>query len=440
MEHPTPRTAAPAPLATPASPPSDGVPAPIPSTPPADGAAKGERLTRLGPLVFLANFGWMLPVAVSGTLIPALLTEIDPAQKVTLYGTLTSIGAAVSLIANIFFGALSDRTRSRFGSRSPWILAGGLIAAVTLVTLSVATTFWAVLLGWTVFQLGLNAFLSSLVAVTPDRVAPERRGTISTVTAFGVLLAQSLGSVVGAAFLSEARTGLRVAPWLLAFAAVAFVVLAPDRPNIGVARAPLSARTLLRTFAVPMDRDFLCALFGRFLLLLAYLLVLLYQLFILTDYLHLSEGRAASLIATIGIIGAVTSGGAAAVSGPLSDKLGRRKILVVLSSVLIALAAVVPAVFPSVAGLLVFMAVGGVAYGIYNAVDAALMTEVLPSDDDHGKDMGVLNVANTGSQVLAPVVASLILGAGLGYRGLFVTSSVLALASCLFILPINRVR
>ncbi|MEK0098868.1 MFS transporter [Streptomyces sp. A475] len=424
-------------VAAPSSPSCDEVRPPEP----ADAPPRGETsLKRLGPLLFLANFSWMLPVGVSGTLVPALLAQIDAANKVALYGTLTSVGAVAALLSNICFGALSDRTRSRFGSRNPWIVCGALVAAVAMTAMSVAASFVIVLVSWTVFQLALNAFLSSLIAVTPDRVARDRRGTASTITAFGVLVAQSLGALVGAAFLDQARVGLRVVPWLLAVVAVIFVIFARDRSNIDVPRQPLSARTVLRTFAIPRDRDFLCALFGRFLLLLALFLVVFYQLFILTDYLHLSNGKAASTIATIGGITAVASGVAAAISGPLSDKLGRRKILVILSSVLVALAAAVPAVWPSVAGLLTFFAVGGVAYGIYNAVDAALMTEVLPSDDNRGKDLGVLNVANTGSQVLAPVIAGLILGAGLGYRVMFLTATALALLSSLFILPIKRVR
>ena len=67
------------------------------------------------------------------------------------------------------------------------------------------------------------------------------------------------------------------------------------------------------------------------------------------------------------------------------------------------------------------------------------MTEVLPSDDDRGKDLGILNMANTGGQMLAPVVASLTV-AVVGYRPLFVLAAAVAAASALCIRPIRGVR
>ena len=51
----------------------------------------------------------------------------------------------------------------------------------------------------------------------------------------------------------------------------------------------------------------------------------------------------------------------------------------------------------------------GCAYGIYTAVDFALITEVLPTAIDRAKDLGVINIANALPQVFAPVLAGLLL-------------------------------
>ena len=47
----------------------------------------------------------------------------------------------------------------------------------------------------------------------------------------------------------------------------------------------------------------------------------------------------------------------------------------------------------------------GCAYGIYTAVDFALITQVLPAADDRAKDLGVINIANALPQVFAPALA-----------------------------------
>ena len=42
----------------------------------------------------------------------------------------------------------------------------------------------------------------------------------------------------------------------------------------------------------------------------------------------------------------------------------------------------------------------GFGYGIYTAVDFALITQVLPGAEDRAKDLGVINIANALPQVV----------------------------------------
>ena len=127
------------------------------------------------------------------------------------------------------------------------------------------------------------------------------------------------------------------------------------------------------------------------------------------------------------------------ISGPLSDRIRRRKPLVMGAAVLVALA-VLPMTFsPSVATFYIFLAVGGFGYGIYVAVDQALMAEVLPDQEHRAKDLGILNVANTLPQILAPVVAGVLVGIT-GYQGVLLIATVVGVVSAVCIAPIRRVR
>lgn len=58
------------------------------------------------------------------------------------------------------------------------------------------------------------------------------------------------------------------------------------------------------------------------------------------------------------------------------------------------------------------MGAAGVAYGVYIAVDQALMIEVLPSNSSHVKDMSILNIANTAPQFIPPASAASLLASG----------------------------
>jgi MFS family permease len=398
-----------------------------------------HELGRLGPLLFLAHVGWMLPFAATATLIPALMIQINEAQKVALYGTLAVAGSLAAMVATIVFGTLSDRTRSRFGRRNPWIATGGVLLGVAATTMSFTSDFGLLVALWVIFQVGLAVVLAPLFAVLPERVSPENFGKASTLIGLGQLLAQSAGAVVGGALVSLPREGLRWLPWLIAAAMVVFVLLSKEQDNRSVAREPLSFTALLRSFVPPKDRDFLLALGGRFLLMLSFLMVLLYQLFVLTDYIGLDMAGAGAVIGTGGLVMAAASGLGTLIAGPLSDRIKRRKPIVIVASLVFA-AAELPLVFSSeLPAFYAFLAVGGFAYGMYIAVDQALLAQVLPDAENQGKDMGILNIANTGPQILAPIAAGVIVSA-VGFQLVFGIAAVLAVVAGLVLIPIRRVK
>ena len=157
------------------------------------GAEPRERVGLLFMSIYaLAYFGlWMAlltPVIVSMAL---RVTEIDPANKEANLSLILGLGAIVALIANPVAGYFSDRTTSRFGMRRPWMLGGVLLGTLGLYLIATGG-FNAILFGWLLTQLGLNATLAAIVAVLPDQVPVEQRGTVS-----GVLAEQLTTDTVG---------------------------------------------------------------------------------------------------------------------------------------------------------------------------------------------------------------------------------------------------
>jgi MFS family permease len=375
--------------------------------------------------------------ATSAVLLPARLAELTPDGKVAALGVLTVVGGVIALVANIVFGAMSDRTRGRFGRRNPWILGAAVMTALALNLVPLATSVVTLILLWCVVQIFMNAHIAALVATVPDRVPVARRGTVSSVYGVGMVLGSVVGQVAGASFIEDTGTGFRFVGFAIVLAAVVFVVLAPEPPATQARTPRESWRSLV---AFPRGApDFTWALWGRLLLMLGYFSVAAYQLYILTDYVGLDDTEAAAAIVAIGVTAALASLIGAGVAGPLSDRLGRRKMPVIVSSLLIGGAMLLPFASASVGALIGTAAVAGLGFGIYLAVDTALMTEVLPSEDDRAKDMGILNIANTAGQILAPGVASITVSIG-GYRPLFVVGLLIACASALCIRPIKGVR
>ncbi|MBE1536371.1 MFS transporter [Actinomadura algeriensis] len=419
-------------MTAPTTPPTPGGPAP-----PAARSAGPAPVTPLGRLLAMfavTAVGWSLPNTASATLAQALVAEQSPDRKVALFAVVSTVGAVSAMVCTIVGGAWSDRTRSRFGRRTPWIVGGALVAVPGLLVAAITPSLPVLVAGYALFQGGMNASIAGLNAVTPDRVPRDRLGVASAVAGLGYLIGLVAGTAVAAAFVEAPAAGLLAVPWVLLATALAFAAAAPDESSRDAVAPPTRWRALLP----PLDRDFLLAFAGRFLTLLALLLFNTYALYIGTDHLGLDTGEAGAVIA----LGTLFLGAAALVTtvagGIVSDRIGRRKPLVAGASLVMALGVTPLLVAPGVPALLVFSTLAGVGYGTYLSVDAALMVEVLPSDGDAGKDLGFLTLANTAPVVLAPGLAGGIVTL-LGYGALFTALMACAIGGALCILMIRKV-
>jgi MFS family permease len=397
---------------------------------------------RLAAALLIGTLGWSIPFNASIlVLLPSFVADLEPAHKISLFGLLSATAAVVGLVTNIVWGALSDLTRSRWGSRTPFIVGGGVATSLALLVVPRVSSFVGLLVAFSAAVLFINAINSSLNAIVPDRVPHARRASVSAVIGLGILLGTALGAVIGAPFVDN-----RVAGYLL-FSAIAVVLpliavlLAPDLSNVGAARPVMSFGSVLRSMAPPRKvPDFYWALWGRLLLVLGYFMVQNYQLYLLTDYVGLGEDDAARVVAINSVIFLVAAIVGTLVAGPLSDRLHRRKPFIIAASGLAVLAAVAPFLSATVTGMTLFAVIGGMAFGSYYSVDTALMTEVLPSHEARAKDLGILNTANSGGQILAPVAATGVIALGLGFGPLFLTAMLACTLGAVFIVPIKSVR
>ncbi|WP_218938285.1 hypothetical protein [Modestobacter altitudinis] len=112
----------------------------------------------------------------------------------------------------------------------------------------------------------------------------------------------------------------------------------------------------------------------------------------------------------------------------------------VTASIVYGLAMFAAAVAADVNGFLVGMAISGLGFGLYMAVDLALVADVLTGTDT-AKDLGVFNIANALPFSIAPAIASAVLAvSGGGYGALYAVAGVCAFAGAAAILPVRRVR
>ena len=417
------------------APAADGVTEPLPPV-------KGT-LRRLLAWIIPANISlFLINGAVPGVLLPSQVAQLDAANKVAILAVISTVGAIIAMLAQPVAGLVSDRTRSRFGKRAQWIVGAALIAGLALIGMGTATGVVQIAISYVIMQIAINFMQGPLSAILPDRVPRRARGTFSALAGLGSLVGAFGGQIVGAMFAQSVGTGYVIFAGIVIVVIVLFVVFNPDHSSKDAEREPFSLGVFLHTFWVnPVKHpNFFWAFLGRLLLYIGYFGVTGYQLYILQDYIGLGDGAAAALP----VAGLLTLAGilvSTAIAGPLSDRLGgRRKPFVFASSLIVAIAFLVPIISPTYGGWLLLCAISGLGFGAFGAVDQALMADVLPSASSYGKDLGVVNIAATLPQVLAPAVAGGVILLFGSYLALFPIGMVLSVLGAFAVWFIKGVK
>ncbi|MGC0329742.1 MFS family permease [Streptomyces sp. SAI-170] len=418
------------------------VPATEPPEPADEAEAPAQRPAgRLGGLLSLLALGntamFMVYMGVGQVLLPVQVEALNPADKVANLGLVSGVAAVFATLFNPLAGLLSDRS----GRRNPWILGGGLAALGALALLGAVRGILLVTVGWCLVQATMNVYQAAITAVVPDRVPMERRGLASAMVGIGTPVGTIIGVTVASAFVpQDVGTGYLVLGAVVAAVAVLFTALVRER-KLPAGRAAALGRQLAAFGSAMRSGDFRWAFIGRFLLMLGYFAVVLYQLYVLQDHIDLPDGLSpAGAVAILSPIGAVCTLLSTVIGGTLSDRIGRRKPFIALSCAFTAIGMMIPVLSPTWPGMLVFGVLTGLSFGCFMAVDTALVTLVLPSAEDAARDMGVLNIANAGPQIIAPFMASLVVASPGGYAALFVTGAVITILGALAVVPIRGVR
>lgn len=398
-------------------------------------------LLGFGSFAVFQNMGFYMIAAV---LMPQRLKDIGISNPDALLGTISAAGAMISLFVNVFVGAMSDQTRSRLGKRTPWYLAGGLISAISFYCIGIPSTGLGVLIAYSFANIGQNMMTAPIVATISDVVPEKNRGLISAAYGGGITVGQAMGTLLGSILIFNTKSGFFIAAILYTLASVlAFVFLPKEESTTdSFEKKDNIFKVLVYSFTPPIknSRDFWLAFTCRTSLIVAYQMIAAYQLYILENYIGQTKQVSASVISMMSIITMIVAFGATVVSGPLSDKIGRRKPPIIISCILYGIGILMPLIFPSILGMLLFAGIAGLGYGMYMAVDQALNIDVLPNKKDAGKDLGFLNIASCAGQAVGAGITSTIVTVTGSYTVVFPVAIFITLIAVVSVWRIKGVR
>ena len=239
---------------------------------PAEGRTAEELTPDTGKPVSKLNLGrfgagfifFCIVFMMSGTigstvLLPARFNTLGIGQGETILGTMNSIGIIFALISNVIFGSLSDASHSRFGKRTPWIIIGGPIAGIGFYLTSISPTLPTIVASWSLLQIGLNCMIAPCVAILSDRVPQKYRGSMSAFYGAGQIVGQSMGTIIGSAFIDAPKTGFMIDTICWCLCGIGTVLLLPRELSAATADAErFDIRQIAMQFRPPTKgaRDF----------------------------------------------------------------------------------------------------------------------------------------------------------------------------------------
>ncbi|WP_258185695.1 MFS transporter [Microbacterium sp. PAMC22086] len=384
----------------------------------------GARWMSLFTLAWLAI--WTVQLTPVQLLLPLQLDtpEDDWIRGVVSSGLVLGIGGLAGIIAGPAAGALSDRAAAGRHRRRPWAVGGALFTAACLALTGYAENPWTVGAGWVGVSIGVAVSSAAFTALIADQLPTTQRGAASA----AVGSSQAVGIVVGAGLV--VLLGLGIHEGYLLLAGVIAVVgtttalLLPDPPTTEALRPKQIGR---RRLASLRDRDFAWMLSGRLMTNVGNALGTALFLFFLLHGLGQPSAVAQDNLLLLIVVYTVFVVIASVVTGIVSDRTGNRRTLTVAATVVQAASGVAIALVPTFEMTMVAAALMGLGYGAFSTVGLAFVADLLPDEQDHARDLGILNVTAALGQLIGPV-----LGAGLvalvgGFWLVFVAAAVLSL-------------
>jgi MFS family permease len=348
---------------------------------------------------------------VSNTLEPAVLghkvLELVPEHKNAALGFTTFAGLIVAVVWQPIIGAWSDRTRSPWGRRAPYFVAGTLLVVLCLYAIALAPTFSIVVGGVLLIQLASNTVQGPWQALIPDQVPARQRGIASGMKAALDILAFVLGrQISGRLVAAGSPLGAASAAAGLFMLAMILTLVAAREQQTTISPLPVRspAETLARTFSVDWRAHpaFARWFLNRLLFWAGFIALNTFLLFYVIDVIGMAESEAQRFVGDMSTVIGLVLLAVTLPSGWLADRIGRKPLVIAAGAIAVLGTAMVlvvrtPSLITAAGALL------GLSVGVFLSANWAWVTDLVP-EAEAARYLGIANIATAGGSAIARLV------------------------------------
>lgn len=397
--------------------------------------------TSIAPLVLL----------MFGLIQFKIMSIVGPDAVTSSFGMAAGIASIAIVVLSPLGGMIADKTHVRFGRRRFWMIAGSIGGFACMMGLAYATSMASLIFFWCIAQFFYGLVSLSCYAMIPEQVEQSRFGRASGLVSAAAPIFVMTGSILMGVYADT--------PVDLKIAVVCAVQLA-----CGIAAALMVRDTYIDPALLPKKDDgvnpFKTGLrnfYPSFKKYPSYTWALLTKLFInfsnagLTMLTLFYVARFRLSEAEVFQIGSYTGASillmviAGVAGGWLSDHFQKQKPFVMGASLITGVCLIFFAFSYNIWSVVVGYFIFNFGFGLYNAVDNALVNRILPSKENAGKDIAIMNITTNLASSLVNFVAPAIIALGVsvmgddGYTLFFILLSFCSVASFLAVIPIPEV-
>lgn len=390
---------------------------------------------------FLIGFGFFassLAWSIYNSFVPVLLEE-RYLQSTALIGFIMTIDNIFGVIFQPLVGQISDRTRTRFGKRMPYILIGIPICAVAFFFIPRTKSLIAMMTVIIIFNLVMSIWRSPVISLMPDLTPPVHRSKANGI----INLMGGVGGIV--AFLAGgylANVGGDNMPFLMgsiimifALLMLFFFVKEPDSRNLVTASEKTGeniSKKLLGDLSKEEKRSLLFLLFAIFFWFCGYNAVESFFTLYATKQLMVSKGDAAMMLSLFSL----TLVAFALPAGILAGRYGRKRmILIGLCGMILVF---LPMLFIENLMLLrLLLLLGGLFWACININSLPMVVE-LASHDRIGSFTGYYYFFSFSAAIISPTLFGWIRDLTQDYATLFLYSVIAFVLALICMLNVHH--
>lgn len=365
-------------------------------------------------LIMVAAVGMYLMCMALATCLSLRIAAFAPDAKNDYYSTITAIGSFLILFAVPLQGALSDRTTSRWGRRKPWILGCLVVSLVSCALVGLINNIVAIGVFYVIAQVSMQCAFSTYSVIPVEGVPDCYRGRVMGFMGMFGALATSAGSYIAGALVTMPVVLMitPVAAALITTLPLLFLYRDPAKRKEDVSSLELKEVFGSMLVNPAQNKNYFFVWVTRLLTGFTIAALFSYFTYYLIDVMQVPLTNIGTVAGTLTLMSAPVSIIFFTCSGWISDKIGRRKPLVVASGLCMAASLIIAGTSHSFVQFAIGWLVFAMGQAMYLTADLALCAAVLPDKKDAGKDMGMFQVALSIGQMLAPVLAPFVLRVG----------------------------